>query len=192
MSTRNDYSDDEWNAITTAPAAVGLALVLGTANGSIGASRTPIAVNQAITRGTGIRAPELVRVLVERLRSGRGQPELPEVPEGNHRETTETLIAIVTLAVRAVETKSPAEVEAFKAWLASIAAKTLHAARGTNLSALDSARLSRAEQVAIPRLARVLAVARSPVGSPMRPPATAALLAGARPSLRIAQRRAAS
>ena len=156
MSTRNDYSDDEWNAITTAPGAVALAIALGTLDGSIGASGASSAVGQAITRPAVTDVPEIVKVLVESVRSHGGRPELPGVPDGDPKEAS---IAIVRLAVRAVETKSPAEVEAFKAWLAAIAAKAFHAANAADLPAIARATLSRAEQRAIHRLASVLAVA---------------------------------
>ena len=148
----NDYSAAEWTAISTAPAAVGLALTLSDFGLSTGDGDETTVLARAITREQ-LDAPEIVQAVFERF-SGGGRPELPGVQEDIHVRSREALIATVRSAVRAIEMKSPTEVEGFKAWLASIAAKVCHANPGGG-----GTQVSHERQNTIDRLADVLAVA---------------------------------
>jgi hypothetical protein len=154
MSTKNDYSADEWMAISAAPAAAGLAITLFDFSGTVrnAEDEDMDTVAKTVTRAL-VDAPEIVRVVAELL-SGSSQPALPALPAGDRLHTREALISIVRMAVHAIEMKSPAEVEAFKAWLASVAAKVCHATsrgRGRTHVSCD-------QQDTINRLAEVLAV----------------------------------
>jgi hypothetical protein len=156
MSTRSDYSADEWKAISTAPAAAGLALTLSDVDGASEAAADSMAVGRAITRSAIGDAPAIVRMLAESVRRGAGQPQLPDMAAGDRARSKDALIGTVRQAVRAIELKSPMEAEPFKAWLASVAAKVCHA---TNPGA--GAQVSRDRQDTIDRLADVLGVARA-------------------------------
>ena len=158
MSTMKDYSADEWKAISAAPTAAGLAISLSNAADTTGGVDDTALISQAITRAV-VNAPEIVRV-VAGLASG-SRPELPTFPAGDRVRARLELIATVKKAVRAIEMKSPAEAEAFKAWLASVAAKVCHA------TSPDSGRtqVSLGQQDTIDRLAEVLAVSSSVVAA---------------------------
>ena len=109
MSTMKDYSAEEWKAISAAPVAAGLLITLSDASGPVGVAKEAMAVGKAITGSAVSDAPEIVRALVESVKSGSGKPELPDVPTGDRAKTKDALIGTIKTAVRAIETKSPAE-----------------------------------------------------------------------------------
>jgi hypothetical protein len=161
MSASNDYSADEWKAISASPMAVGLAIALSEMSGPNASAIDPVVVSRAITRSGLVDAPEIVRVLVERVRAGTDGFELPDLASIDRPETTEALIEIVGSAVRAIEVKSPGETEPFKAWLASVAAKVCHATSPVS----GAIKVTRGQQDIIDRLARILGVPRAPRSS---------------------------
>jgi hypothetical protein len=146
MSSKAHYSDSEWKAISSAPAAAGLFITLGTASGPTDRAKEALAVGNAIARTASGDAPEIVRVLAARVRQEGGGPELPEVPSGDRAQTKSALLEGLRTAVRAVESQSPGEVEAYKTWLASVTAKVAHVSTGPD------------GQEALRQLAEVLAV----------------------------------
>ena len=161
MSTRNDYSVDEWKVIAAAPAAAGLAITLSDGARLVQATSGAAVVGRAIARSAVGDAPEIVKVLAARVKSGNGQADLPEMPVDDRRRTRDALISIVRRAVRTVETRSPDEVEPFKTWIASVAAKVFHSAKAASSPAVGGTPISGDEQDAITRLAEVLCARRA-------------------------------
>jgi len=125
MSTRNDYNADEWAAIAAAPAAASFAITTSDSVWTFESAKTQNRVCNMIPQSALEDAPEIVKVLIESRKTGRLEP--PEMLRGDRAHAEEVLIRTVRLAVRAIERKSPAELEPFKAWLASLAAKFCHA-----------------------------------------------------------------
>jgi hypothetical protein len=170
MSASNDYSADEWKAISASPMAVGLAIALSEAAGPDASAIDPVVVSRAVTQSGLVDAPEIVRVLVERVKAGTDGFELSDLASVDRPEMMEALIETVGTAVNAIEVKSPGEVEPFRAWLASVAAKVCHATSPAN----GVIQVSRETQDIIERLARILGVPRAPrsasVNRTARPP----------------------
>ncbi len=166
MSTRNDYSADEWKAISAAPTAAGLVFVLSDVRGEIGATPDTPVVASAIVQSTWSGAPEIVTVLIENVKSGTGGPDLPELPRSDRAHAKEALIGTVRTAVGAIQRKSPAEAELFKAWLASVAARVCHASQPRGAGT----HVSRDKQDTIDRLAVVLGVSGATRSSVHRNP----------------------
>jgi hypothetical protein len=161
MSTPNDYNADEWQAIAAAPVAAGLAVAY--AEGTVRAFDA-LAIERAIARSTIGDAPEIVRVVRSvNMRSGRN--DLAGVPANERGRHAERLIAIIGTAVRAVQRHSPAEVEPFKAWLASVAAKVFHAPNVAGLQTTVGRAINRRERAVVERLADVLRANPDPDGS---------------------------
>jgi hypothetical protein len=91
MSTKNDYSAEEWKAISAAPVAAGLLITLSDASGPVGIAKEAMAVGKAISDSALGDAPEIVKSVGESVRSGGGRPELPDVPHGDRAKTKEAL-----------------------------------------------------------------------------------------------------
>jgi hypothetical protein len=160
MSTKNDYSAEEWKAISGAPVAAGLFITLSDASGPVGIAKEALAVGKAITESAAGDAPEIVKALAETVKSGE-RPELPDVPTGDRAKTKDALIGAIRTAVGAVERKSPREVEAYKTWLASVATKVSHASKEGGFLGIGGTRVSSDEQEALNQLAEVLGVRRA-------------------------------
>jgi hypothetical protein len=93
-----------------------------------------------------------------------GRPELPDLPTGDRTQTKNALIGAVKTAVRAVENKSPSEVEGYKTWLAAVAAKVSQASKEGGFVGRGVALLSREEEKALKQLAAVLARGKETTG----------------------------
>jgi hypothetical protein len=152
MSTMNDYSAAEWTVISAAPVATALAITLYDSVLSPRDAENTAGVARLVAGGL-LDAPEVVRAVAERFSQGGGS-ELRALQNGNHLQSRDALIATIKKAVRAIEVRSPAEAEGFKAWLASVAAKVCHLASPSG----GGTQVSHDRQDTIERLAEVLAV----------------------------------
>ena len=158
MSTKSDYSAEEWKAISGAPVAAGLFMTLSEMSGPLGIAREAMVAERAILASARGDPPEIVRSLAESVTTGGGPAELPDLPAGDCAQTRAALISAVANAVEAVARRSPSEVEAFKACLASVAARVAQASKNGGVFGLGSTVVSRQEQEAVTRLADVLGV----------------------------------
>jgi hypothetical protein len=155
MSTKSDYSAEEWKAISGAPVAAGLFVALADASGPVGAAREALAVGQAISQAASGDTPEVVKSLAENVKSA-GRPVLPDVPAGDRAQTRDALIGTIKTAVQAVESKSPAEAEAYKSWLTSVATKVSRASKEGGFLGFGGTPVSKSEEEALKQLADVL------------------------------------
>ena len=160
MSTKNDYSAEEWKAITGAPVAAGMFVSLSDASGPIGIAKEALAVGRAIANSAGGDAPEIVKSLAESVRAGGGRPELPNVPTGDRARTKDALIGTLKTAVDAVERKSPSEAPGYKSWLTSVATKVSEASREGGFLGIGGTDVSPSEEEALNKLAEVLSPRR--------------------------------
>jgi hypothetical protein len=160
MSTKSDYSAEEWKAISGAPVAAGLFITLSDASGPVGIAKEAMAVGKAITDSAAGEAPEVVKSLAESVKSGGGRPELPSVPTGDRAKAKDALLGTIRAAVGTVEKKSPAEAEGFKTWLASVAGKVSQASKEGGFLGIGGTPVSSDEQHALTQLAEVLGVSR--------------------------------
>ncbi len=159
MSTKRDYTDSEWKAIASAPAAAGLLITLSDASGPIGVVKEGMAVTRAVTDASGTDLPEVVSALVEEVRSGALRPELPSLPLTDAAQAKAVLMEAIKAAVAAVDAKSPTEVVAFKTWLVATATKVAQASKEGGFLGFGGTQVSAAEQAALNELAGALGVA---------------------------------
>ena len=156
MSTKNDYSAEDWKAISSAPVAAGLFITLSDASGPVGIVKEAMAVSKAITDSVPGDEPEIVKALAATLKEGGGRPELPDVPTGDRAQTRLALIAAINKAVGAVEKQSPTEAGAYKAWLASVAKKVSEASKEGGILGFGGTLVSPDEQEGLKQLGEVL------------------------------------
>jgi hypothetical protein len=162
MSTRNDYSADEWKTIAAAPVVAGLFITLADASGVVGTAKEALAVGRAITESAASAAPEIVKSVAEAVRSAGGRPELPDIPKVDRAQIKTRLITHLKAAASAVEAKSPSEGAAYRAWLLSVATNVSQAAKEGGLLGIGGTLVSTEEQEALVQLAQALGVAAEP------------------------------
>ena len=158
MSTKNDYSAEDWKAIAGAPVAAGLFITLSDASGPVGIAREAMAVGKAIADSDSGDAPEVVKSVAATLRDTGGKPELPDVPRGDRAQTKLALVAVINQAVGAVEKKSPAEADGYKTWLASVARKVSEASKEGSILGFGGTLVSEDEQQGLRELGEMLGV----------------------------------
>jgi hypothetical protein len=158
MSTKADYSAEEWKAIAGAPVAAGLLMTLADASGPAGIAKEALAVGKAIAHSAFGDAPEIVKALAETVKSSGGRPVLPDVPAGDRAQTKMALIRAIKTAIRAVETKSPSEVEGYKTLLASVAARSAQTAEEGGSLSIGGTVVSAYDEEGLKELAEILAV----------------------------------
>ena len=133
-------------------------MTLSEMSGPLGIAREAMVAERALLASARGDPPEIVKLLAETVTTGGGHAELPDLPAGDCAQTRAALISAVANAVEAVARRSPGEVEAFKACLASVAAKVAQASKNGGVFGLGSTVVSLREQEAVTRLADVLGV----------------------------------
>ncbi len=156
MSTKADYSTDQWKAIADAPLAAGMLISLADMSGPIGMAKEAMAVGKAIIDSARGDAPDVVKALAASLKDGGGRPTVPDVWSGDRATTTEALLDAINLAVAAVAQQSPGEVQAYKTWLVSVATKVAEASREGGFLGFGGTQVSSGEQEGLEHLRRAL------------------------------------
>lgn len=158
MSTQRDYNEAEWKAISSAPLAAGMLITLSDASGPIGIVKEAMAVSKAIADSATGDTPEVVKSLAESTKTWEGRPAIPDIPRGNREQAKEALVRAIEAGVSAVESKSPAEVEKYKTWLASVAVRVAHASKEGGFLGVGGIPVSAEERAAVEQLAALLNV----------------------------------
>jgi hypothetical protein len=156
MSTKNDYSSEEWKAIASAPVAAGMFITLADPSGPVGIAKEAMAVGRAITDAAQGSAPEIVKAIATSMKDSGG-PETPDIPMMSNRAKSKlALTNTLRSAVDAVERHSPGEVEPYKAWLASVAKKVAEASKEGGFFGIGGTLVSQKEEDALKELDAVL------------------------------------
>jgi hypothetical protein len=162
MSTKADYSAEEWRLVLKGPLMAGLAVVAASPSGPLGVLREMFAVGKLVAETRGQPgASELLRTLVSELSApdARGQVDAAEVrglaPEELRSHALETCRTLAALIDRKA---TPAEAGEVKQWLVGIAQRTAQAAKEGGFLGIGGARVSEPETAAIREVARALGV----------------------------------
>jgi hypothetical protein len=163
MTTKADYTAEEWELLRKAPLIMAAAVIVSDMSGSVGVAREFLSMAQAVEE-TAQRhdANELVATLVADLQS----------PQGAQAEETEDITDIAEARAKALaETREiadllarkspPAEAEGFKRWMLSIAERVSKAAREGGVLGIGSKLVSEKETTMIDELAEALGVDRA-------------------------------
>jgi hypothetical protein len=171
MSTKADYSADEWKALLTAPFMAGLAVAAASPSGPIGVLREMFAVGKILTETKSQAHPsdgphsELLQALVTDLASADGRAQIDAAVLrglGSEQAKTHALDACRALAPIVDRKASRDEAEGVKRWLVMIAQRVAEAAKEGGLLGVGGTRVSHAEVAAIRDVASALGVT-SPV-----------------------------
>jgi hypothetical protein len=162
MSTKTDYSADEWRLCLKAPLMAGLAVVAASPSGPLGVLREMFAVGKLVTetRAQG-GSNELLRALVSELGGpdARGHidaAELRGLPTEQLR--AHALEACRSFAALVDRKASREEADGVKRWLVGIAQRTAEAAKEGGFLGFGGTSVSQAETTAVQDVARTLGV----------------------------------
>jgi hypothetical protein len=167
MSTKADFSAEEWKLVLRSPLMAGLAVVAASPSGPLGVLREMFAVGKLVheTRAqadaTGGLTNDLLRSLVAELSSpgARAQLDVSELrgvpPPQLQGHALEACRAVAALVDRKA---SREEADGVKRWLVSIAQRTAEAAKEGGFLGIGGTRVSESETTAIRDVARALGV----------------------------------
>jgi hypothetical protein len=163
MTTKADYTAEEWELLRKAPLSMAAAVIVSDLSGSIGIAREFLSMAQAVEE-TGQRSEpnELIAALVADLQE----------PPAAHEEETEDLTDISEARAKALaesreiaellaRKSPPVEAEGFKRWMLSIARRVSEAAREGGVLGIGSKLVSEKETTMIGELAEALGVESS-------------------------------
>lgn len=168
MSTKADYSAEEWKLILKGPLMAGLVVVAASPSGPLGVLREMFAVGKLVNEtktqaeGAGGFSNSLLRSIVADLASpdARAQLDVSELravpPPQLQSHALEACRALAALVDRKA---SREEAEEVKRWLVTIAQRTAEAAKEGGFLGIGGTRVSENETVATRDVARALGVA---------------------------------
>lgn len=165
MSTKNDYTADEWKAITAAPFLAGLYISMSDPSGIAGITKEALAVGRAIGEAKASGSVEVVTAIADSIKAGgiSGRPELPDLPKGDVKAARAAMAEHLRSATAAIAKKSPAEADAYKAWLLAAAQKVAEAAKEGGFLGFGGTRVSAEEQAALADLGSTLGISAQSV-----------------------------
>ena len=167
MSTKTDYSAEEWKLVLKAPLMAGLAVIAASPSGPLGMLREMFAVGKLVAatktqaEGQGGLSNELLRAALTDLASpdGRSQVDVAELrglpSEQLRAHALDACRALASLVDRKATRE---EAEGVKRWLVTIAQRAAEAAKEGGFLGVGGARVSETETAAIREVARALGI----------------------------------
>jgi hypothetical protein len=159
MTTKSDYTAEEWQTIFTAAPMVGLAVTAASPNGPFGVMKEMFSVGMAIgdTLQKGTSNP-LISALIEDMKARGTKPDRPQgisTPEDAQKLALDSLRKLNQI----LATKStPQEAAEFKQWLGGIGRRVAEASNEGGFLGFGGARVSAQEEAALKSIAGALGV----------------------------------
>jgi hypothetical protein len=159
MTTKADYTAEEWDLLTRGPITASMAIVAASPSGPIGVIQELSAVGRALQEASQSGEPNaLINALVSDVKAGyrpSGMREQGQQPEEIKDLALQTCQEIAALLAR----KAPVpEAEGFKRWLLTAAQQAAEAAKEGGFLGIGGVRVSAAEQAVLAELAGRLGV----------------------------------
>ena len=157
MSTKADYTKEEWELLVKAPFMAAMAVVAASPSGPIGVLREMFAVGKGLLEGAEGTTNPLIAALVADVKAGN-RPSLPaERPQDLAQVKVQALGACREVAAL-LGRKAPGEAEGFKRWLLATAQRTAEASKEGGFLGIGGVQVSDAEKAALTEVAGVLGV----------------------------------
>jgi len=155
MSTKADFTADEWKQIQRAPFMAGLAVVAASPSGPFGVVKEMFAVGKMLgevkTQGS---SNELIKALVGDIEAGAKDMSAPEELKGKTPDEVKSYaIGSLRQVAALLEKKAKFdEAQGFNRWLVSVAQKVAEAAKEGGLLGFGGTQVSEQEAATIKEL----------------------------------------
>lgn len=160
MSTKADYSDEEWAAIVRAPLVAGMAITLADPGGPIEVVKETSAVVKVVGATAGDGRSDLVGEVareVKTMAEHRENPVKGYKPEGGGALAGKSILDELGRVRSIVAAKSPEDAGAISSWLLECAQRAAEAAKEGGFMGWHAVRVSEGEQRMLDELHGVLA-----------------------------------
>jgi hypothetical protein len=157
MSTKADYTKEEWEMLVKSPLMAAMAVVAASPSGPIGALKEIFAVSKGMLEGAEGTTNPLIGALVADIKAG-ARPAMPtERPQDLAQVKAQALGACREVAAL-LGRKAPGEAEGFKRWLLGAAQRAAEAAKEGGFLGIGGVQVSEAEKTALAEVAQALGV----------------------------------
>jgi len=161
MTTKADFTADEWNQVQRAPFMAGLAVVAASPSGPFGVMKELFAVGKMLSEvKTQGASNELIKALVADIEAGAKDLNAPAELKGKTPDQVKSYaIESCRRAGALIEEKAkPEEAQAFKQWLVSASQKVAEAAKEGGFLGFGGTRVSEQEAATIKELSTTLGI----------------------------------
>ena len=158
MSTKADFSADEWDLLRTSPMMAGLLVVTASPSGPVGLVQESAAMSRMILDAANSAQTPLLKALAEDMKSTM---TIPKAPSG---ATTAAVQDAATEILRRTsnllgEKATPEEATEVKQWLAKVAEATAEATKEGGFLGFGGTLVSEEEKAAVARVGSTLGIA---------------------------------
>jgi hypothetical protein len=158
MTTKDDFTEEEWGRLERAPVVAGMAISLADPGGPIEAVKESVATIRTVTEAAQSGGGELVDLVAA---SVAGKAKQRQSPLGDFKpkgamagqEILDELRAVNELVTRKA---TPEEAAAFREWLLTAAKRAAEAAKEGGFMGFKAERVSEGEQQMLDKLGEVL------------------------------------
>jgi hypothetical protein len=158
MTTKADFTEDEWGTLVRAPIVAGMAITLADPGGPIEVVKETSAVLRFATGSSSEQRDDLVGEVARDLRAHTEQRKNPArdfKPRG--AMAGKEILDEISRANEIVSAKAaPEEAEAFRAWILECAQRAADAAKEGGFMGFHAERVSQGEKDMLARLGSVL------------------------------------
>jgi hypothetical protein len=161
MTTKADFTVEEWNQIRRAPFMAGLALVAASPSGPFGVVKEMFAVGKMLAEAKAQGSSnDLVKALVADLEAGAREQSAPAELQGKGPDQLRSFaIESCRQAAAVIEKKAkPEEAQGFNQWLVSVGQKVSEAAKEGGFLGFGGTQVSEQEAATIKELSTALGV----------------------------------
>jgi hypothetical protein len=162
MTTKADFSEDEWATLLRSPIVAGMAITLADPGGPIEVVKETSAVLKFVTGASSEERDDLVGELAREV---RGLAEQRKNPVGDFKPrgamAGKEIVDEISRANELVSAKaSPDEAEAFRAWIMESAERAADAAKEGGFMGFHAERVSQGEKDMLAQLRSALGMSR--------------------------------
>jgi hypothetical protein len=159
MTTKAEFSEDEWATLVRSPMVAGMAITLADPGGPIEVVKEASAVLKVVTSSSSEQRGDLVGELAREV---RGLAEQRKNPVGDFKPrgamAGKTILDEISRANEIVSAKaSPEEAEAFRTWIMECAQSAADAAKEGGFMGFHAERVSQGEEDMLAQLRSALA-----------------------------------
>lgn len=157
MSTKTDYTPEEWALLARTPFMTGLIITLAAPSGITGVLEESQAVSQAlIAASISSQTDPLLVSLIRDIQTSKGQLAKPE-ERLNPQTAPEAALEALKAAVDLLSHKAtPEESRAFRSWLLEIAFQAAEAAKEGGILGIGGVQVNQAEETALAQIQQIL------------------------------------
>jgi hypothetical protein len=155
VSTKTDYSKDEWESLLKAPLMAAMAVVAASPSGPIGAIQEMFAVGKGLLEGAEGTTNPLIAAVVADVKAGN-RPSMPAERPKDIAQVKAQALGACRDAAALLARKAPGDADGFKRWLLGTAQRAAEAAKEGGVFGIGGVSVSDAEKAALGEVAGAL------------------------------------